>query len=135
MSDIVNEPITCKCGYVFHDDGLDKETGKKIPCPNCGSVIRNQTRKADVSIGLKAGVGGILKTYMTPESWTILGLILGLVTPPIFYIVFTFIDTCIGYKLLIWLGVILIIFFLTRSFMFIHFLRWIADKTYGKKEI
>ena len=72
------------------------------------------------------------EAHMNPESFTILALILGFIIPPTFYAIFSILTISFWYKLLIWLGIILIAFCLTRSYYFIILLRFIADKAYGK---
>jgi predicted nucleic-acid-binding Zn-ribbon protein len=134
----MSSSVKCQhCGYTIDDDyDIDKETGKHKPCPKCGCLARitDETGKEQI-IKAQNGYNGILDRKMTSESWTIFGLFLGLIIPPVFYVVFTLIDINIGYKLLIWLGIILSIFLLTRCFSFIDFLRWIAEKSYGKHKI
>jgi len=92
-------------------------------------------RKAKVSIGVTATGIAVHKARMSPESWAILGLILGFVIPPIFYAVFSILAIWFWYKLLIWLGIILIVFCFTRSYKIIMLLRLIADKAYGKHKV
>ena len=77
---------------------------------------------------------------MSPQSWAMFGLILGFLIPPIFYAVFSILTIGFWYKLLIWLGAILIPFFLAYKYRIIWYkiimlLRFIADKTYGKHKI
>jgi DNA-directed RNA polymerase subunit RPC12/RpoP len=134
MPNVVDNSANCgDCGYIFHGDDVDQETGKRRPCPKCGSLKRILFGKVEMKSSGKLVTNLILQTNMTPESWTILGLFLGLIIPPIFFIVFTMLDVNIGYKLLIWLGVILAIFSLTRCFRFIKFLKRFANKSYGKQ--
>ncbi len=72
---------------------------------------------------------------MNPQSWTILGLILAFVIPVLFYAVFSVLTIHFGFKILIWLGLILIAFFLTRSYRIIMWLRSLADKAYDKRKM
>jgi len=109
-----------------------KESDKE--CPNCGTTKKLYSKavgggKVDISGGL---VSAVHTAQMSLESWAILGLILGFVIPPTFYAVFSMLTIWFWYKLLIWLGVILIVFRLTRSYRIIMLLRFIADKAYGK---
>ncbi len=135
MSDVVNDSVQCPCGYIFHGDDLDQESGKRKPCPQCGSLKRSFNKKVEANIVVKAGVSGVHEAHMNPQSWAIFGLILGFVIPPIFYAVFSILTIGFWYKLLIWLGMILTAFYLTRSYTIIRLLRFIADKAYGKRKI
>ena len=132
------EGIRCgECGTRLKES--DKE------CPNCGSTKKTSgpihfVRTAKTSIGLKATASAVHKAHMSPQSWAVFGLILGFVIPPIFYAVFSILTIGFWYKLLIWLGVILIPFFLAYKYRIIWYkiivlLRFIADKTYGKRKI
>jgi len=132
MSDVVNDSVQCPCGYIFHGDDLDQESGKRKPCPKCGSLKRSFNKKAEVKVGLKPDVSGVHEAHMSLQSWVIFGLMLGFVIPPIFYAVFSILTIGFWYKLLIWLGIVIIAFFLTRFYKIIMFLRFIADKAYGK---
>lgn len=128
-----NEVRCLGCGKRFK--GNDK-----TKCPYCGSTKKADgpihfDREAKVEIGFSVSGGAVHETHMSPQSWTIFALILGLVIPPTFYAVFSILPICFWYKLLIWLGIILIAFFLTRSYTTIKFLRFIADKAYGKRKI
>jgi DNA-directed RNA polymerase subunit RPC12/RpoP len=41
MSSEVSQSVECsECNYAFHDDELDRDLEKRIPCPNCGSFRR-----------------------------------------------------------------------------------------------
>ena len=136
MSDVVNESVKCgNCGYLFHGDDLDQESGKRKPCPKCGSLKRNFTKKVEANIVVKAGVSGVHEAHMNAQSWAIFGFILGFAIPPIFYVVFSLLTLYFWYKLLIWLGVVLIAFFLTKCYTTHKCLRWLADKAYGKHKI
>lgn len=136
MSDIMDDSVRCgNCGYVFHDDDIDKASGNRKPCPKCSSLKRHYYHKAEVKIGVKTEMLAVLKTPMDSQSWTILGLILAFVLPPTFLVVFSILKINFGYKLLVWFGIIVITFFLTRCFIFIKFLRWIVEKAYGKRTI
>ena len=120
-----------------------KETDKV--CPNCGSTKKTRgpihfVRTGKTSIGLKATASAVHEAHMSPQSWAVFGLILGFVIPSIFYAVFSILTISFWYKLLIWLGVILIPFFLAYKYRIIWYkiivlLRFIADKTYGKHKI
>jgi uncharacterized protein (DUF983 family) len=134
MSDVVNDSVQCPCGYIFHGDDLDQKSGERKPCPKCGSLKRIFNVEARDGIALGDSVSGVHEAHMSPQSWTIFGLILGFIIPPIFYAVFSILTICFWYKLLIWLGVILIAFYLTRSYTIIRLLRFIADKAYGKRK-
>ena len=135
MSDVVNDSVQCPCGYIFHGDDLDQESGKRKPCPKCGSLKRifNEELKDGIRVG--DTVGGVHEAHMSPQSWAILGLILALIIPPMFYAVFSMLTIYFWYKLLIWLGIILIAFCLTRSYRIIRLLRFVADKAYGKHKL
>ncbi len=132
MSDVVNDSVQCPCGYIFHGDDLDQESGKRKPCPKCGSLKRVFNEKPEDKIRVKVGASGMHEAHMNPQSWAILGLVLGFVIPLIFYIVFLILTIGFWYKLLIWLGIILIVFCFTRSYKIIMLLRLIAAKAYGK---
>jgi len=140
MSDAVNNSVQCPCGYIFHGDDLDQESGKRKPCPKCGSLKRIFNVKAEGKLGVKGDVSGMHEAHMSPQSWAILGLILSFVIPPIFYAVFSILTIVFWYKLLVWLGVILIPFFLAYKYRIIWYkiimlLRFIADKTRGEHKI
>jgi uncharacterized protein (DUF983 family) len=141
MSDVNNNSVSCgNCGYVFHGDDSDQESGKRKPCPKCGSLNRAFNVKMEAKIGLKAGFSGVHEAHMNSQSWTILGLILGIVIPPISYAVFSMLTINFWYKLLIWLGIILVPFILAYKYRIIWYkiimlLRSLADKTYGKHKI
>jgi uncharacterized protein (DUF983 family) len=135
MADASDESVACgDCGYVFHGDDVEKGSGKRKPCPKCGSLKRAFNVKAKVKIGIKAEVSGVHEAHMDPQSWAIFGLILGLIITPIFYAVFSLLAISFWYKLIIWLGVILVAFCLTRSYNIIRFLRFIAKKAYGRRK-
>jgi uncharacterized protein (DUF983 family) len=136
MADVANESVTCgDCGYVFHGDDIDQKSGKRKPCPKCGSLKRAFTVKAEAKIGIKAGVSGVHEAHMDPQSWTIFGLILAFIITPTFYAVFSILTIGFWYKLLIWLGLIFVAFGLTRSYNVIRFLRFIAKKAYGRRKL
>lgn len=99
MSDVVNDSVQCPCGYIFHGDDLDQESGKRKPCPKCGSLKRSFNEKVEANIVAKAGVSGVHEAHMNPQSWAIFGLILGFVIPPIFYAVFSILTIGFWYKL------------------------------------
>jgi hypothetical protein len=50
MSDEVNDSVQCPCGYIFHGDDVDQESGERKPCPKCGSLKRIFNK------GLKDGI-------------------------------------------------------------------------------
>ena len=109
-------------------------------CPNCGSTKKTGghihfERKLKTQMCLKATIDGEHEAHMSPQSWTILGLILAFVIPPLFYAVFSILTICFWYKLLIWLSIIIVAFFLTKSYKINMFLRSVADKAYGKRKI
>jgi len=146
MSNIDEEKLTQKGleGIRCGECGIRlKESDKE--CPNCGSTKKthgpiNSVRKAAVQIGVKATASAVHKAHMSPQSWAVFGLILGFVIPPIFYAVFSILTIGFWYKLLIWLGVIIIPFFLAYKYRIIWYkiivlLRFIADKTYGKHKL
>ena len=141
MPEAINDSVECgNCGHVFQGDDLDQESGKRKPCPQCGSLKRNFNKKVEVKIGVKVGVSGVHEAHMSPQSWAIFGLILAFFIPPIFYAVFSILTIGFWYKFLIWLGIIFIPVFLAYKYRIIWykiitFLRLIADKTYGKNKI
>jgi hypothetical protein len=125
-----------RCG----ECGTQFEGSDKTKCPHCGSTKKTSspaTFDVEVKDGFHLGdkVGGVHEAHMSVESWTIFGLILGFIIPPTFYAVFSILTFCFWYKLLIWLGVIIIAFYLTRSYNVIKFLRVIADKAYGRHKL
>jgi hypothetical protein len=77
----------------------------------------------------------VFKYPLNPLSWTIYGLILGLVVPPLFYGIFEKLTICLYYKVLIWLGVVSFFGALLRCQCFIRFLNYLGDKAYGKRTI
>jgi hypothetical protein len=137
MSDI-SKSVECRdCGKTFNN--LDQPLSKDNPCPNCGSF------EGIVKVGINAtlephgDLDRIHITRMSAELWTILGVILGVVIPLIFYAVFSILTISFWYKLLIWLGIILIPFFFAYRYRVIWYkiimlLRSLADKTYGKQK-
>ena len=140
MSDVVNDSVQCPCGYIFHGDDLDQESGKRKPCPKCGSLKR--IFNEELTNGFVAGdsPGGVHEAHMNPQSWTILGLIVGLLLPPIYYAVYEILSISFWYKLLIWLSIIITPFLLACRCRIIWHgiimsLRWMADKAYGKRKI
>ena len=135
MSDVVNDSVQCLCGYIFHGDDLDQESGKRKPCPKCGLLKRSLHKKVEANISVKVGVSGMHEVHMSPQSWAIFGLLVGFVIPPIFYAVFSMLTIGFWYKLLIWLGVILILGGLIRIPLFIIFLRFLGNIAYGKHKI
>lgn len=135
MSDVVNDSVQCPCGYIFHGDDLDQESGKRKPCPKCGSLQRIFNEEVKDGIVLGDTVGGVHEAHMSPQSWAIFGLISALVIPPVFYAVFYILAIALWYKILIWIGVIFIAFCLTRNYRIIGLLRFIADKAYGKRKL
>ena len=142
MSSAVNESMKCgKCGYAFHVDDLHQESGKRKPCPKCGSTKRIYDETGhEQKIKVVVGGSATYEAHMDSKLWTIFGVILGLVIPPIFYVVFSVITIVIWYKVLIWLGLILIPLLLAYRYRIIWhklimFLRFFADKTYGKEKI
>jgi rubredoxin len=61
MSEVANESVKCDdCGYVFQGDDLDQDSGKRKPCPKCGSLKRQiflsikETLELSEYIGIKA---------------------------------------------------------------------------------
>lgn len=130
------EPQEVRCG----DCGTRFKGSKKTKCPSCGSTKKANgpihfVREATATIGLTATASVVHKARMSPESWTIFGLILGLVMPPAFYAVFYILAIALWYKILIWIGVIFIAFCLTRNYRVIKCLRFIGDKAYGKHKL
>ena len=130
------DPKEVRCG----ECGTRFKGSDKAKCPRCGSTKKadgpiNSVRKVEANIVVKARVSGVHEAHMSPQSWTIFGLMLGFVIPPIFYAVFSILTIGFWYKLLIWLGIILTAFYLTRSYTIIRLLRFIADKAYGKRKI
>lgn len=121
-----------ECGTQFKGDDETK-------CPNCGSTKKTGSPAildAEVEDGLALGAkpSGVHEAHMNPQSWAIFGLLLGFMIPPAFYAVFSMLTICFWYKLLIWLGITIIAFYITRSYNVIRFLRFIADKAYGKRK-
>ncbi|GAI17856.1 unnamed protein product, partial [marine sediment metagenome] len=79
-------------------------------CPKCGSTKRttgpiHHEKESKPALGIN-----IISTkpeheaHMSAESWAIFGLILGLIIPPTFYVVFSIFEILFWQKLLIWLG-------------------------------
>jgi rubredoxin len=61
MSGVSKESVECgNCGYVFHGDDIDQESGKRNPCPSCGSL----KRKFNVAIEDTVELHGYLKGEM-----------------------------------------------------------------------
>ena len=109
-------------------------------CPNCGSTERTSgpihfVRRVQVALGVRAFSTAVHEIHMTPESWTILGLILGFVIPPLFYGIFYLLTIYFWYKVLIWLGIAFIVFSLTRTYILIKSLRYIEEKGSGRRKI
>jgi hypothetical protein len=109
-------------------------------CPNCGSTKKTSgpihfVRTAQVAIGLRSFASAVHEIHMTQDSWVVLGLILGFVIPPLFHAIFWILTISFWYKLLIWLGIIFIAFCLTRTYIFIKSLRYVADKASGKRKV
>ncbi len=135
------EPKEVRCG----ECGTRFKGSDKAKCPSCGSTKKadgpiNFVREAKVVIGVSAIGSAVHEVHMTRDSWTVLGLLLGFVIPPLFYVIFSMLTISFWYKLLIWLGIILIPFFLAYKYRIIWYkiitlLRFIADKTYGKHKI
>jgi hypothetical protein len=74
-----------------------------------------------------------LEEHMSPVSWTIYGVILGIVIPPIFYAVFSMPAFSFYYKFLIWLVVIFFFgWLLLRIRNTRKFLNYLGKKAYGK---
>jgi len=127
------EGIRCaECGTRLKES--DKE------CPNCGSTKKTRgpihfVRTAKAVIGLRALGTAVHEVHMTKDSWTVLGLILGFIIPPLFYGVFSILTICFWYKVLIWLFIMLIAFCLTRFYIVIKSLKYIANKASGKRKI
>jgi len=61
MSDVVNDSVQCPCGYIFHGDDLDQESGKRKPCPKCGSLKRIFNEKAEDGVVLSEHLKGEIK--------------------------------------------------------------------------
>jgi hypothetical protein len=77
----------------------------------------------------------VLKTQMTDRSWTVFGVLLGLIIPPAFYSVFDVLTICLGYKVLIWAGVIFFLAGLLRCGAFIKLLNRLGDWAYSKRTV
>jgi DNA-directed RNA polymerase subunit RPC12/RpoP len=126
-----SDRIRCaECGTRLKD--TDKE------CPNCGSTAKtrgpiNFVRTAQVAIGIRSFSTVVSTIHMTSDSWTVLGVILGFIIPPLFYGIFTVLTIFFWYKVLIWLGITLIVFWLTRTYLVIKSLR-ILGKATGKRK-
>jgi hypothetical protein len=115
-----------------------KESDKE--CPNCGSTKKTSgpihfVRTAQVAIGIRAISTAVHEIHMTHDSWTLLGLILGFIIPPLFYGIFSMLTICFWYKVIIWLGIAFIAFCLTRTYIVIKSLRYITGKASGKRKI
>lgn len=67
------------------------------------------------------------------RAWAIFGLHLGLITPPVYFSVFEVLEINIGWKVLIWFGLIVAIGCSLRSYNLVKYLRWIGNKAYGKR--
>jgi len=125
--------IRCvECGEVLKES--DKE------CPKCGSTNRTSgpihfKRTLKAAIGISTIGSAVHEIHMTQDSWTVLGSILGFVIPPLFYAIFSMLTICFWYKALIWLGIMFLAFFLTRSYIVIKSCRFIRDKASGKRKI
>jgi hypothetical protein len=129
------EPRRLRCA----ECGTRLENNDKA-CPNCGSTKKTRgpihfVRMAQVAIGLRLVTSAVHEIHMTPDSWTVLGLILSFIIPPLFYGIFSMLTICFWYKVLIWLGVAFIAYCLTRIYIVIKSLRFIADKASGKRKI
>jgi rubredoxin len=141
MSDTADNSVSCgNCGYIFKGNVSDQEPGKRKPCPECGSIKRAFNVKTETKIGVTATIGGVYEVHMNPQSWTLLGVILAFIIPPIFYAVFSILTIDFWYRLLIWLGVIIIPFSIAYKFRIIWYkiiilLRNLAKITYGKNKI
>jgi hypothetical protein len=83
------------------------------------------------TVGLNPTLTAVHTARMSAKSWTIFGLLLGFIMPPVFHVVFSILTICFWYKLLIWLGIVIVLFSLMRSYRFLRFLRFIGDKAFG----
>ena len=114
-------------------------------CPNCGSKEKTNghidfRKTSQTKITVSTKVGGTHEAHMNPQSWTLLGVILAFIIPPIFYAVFSILEINFWYKFLIWLGVIIIPFSFAYKYRIIWYkiimlLRSLAAITYGKHKI
>ena len=111
--------------------GAELKEGDKA-CPSCGSTKKiHHGRASCKGIGSLRASATVL-THMSPQSWTIFALIVAFFIPPTYYAVFSILTICFWYKVLIWLGIMILAYFLTRFYRFIRLLIYLADRAYGK---
>ena len=113
--------------------GTELKEGDKV-CPKCGSTKKAFTETCEVKIGVKVGASVEHEAHWSSKSWTILGVILAVVTllltvllpSPSFWT-----RIAIGMTVLV---VVLVLTFNNKTrYSFLMFIRWLDRKFTAKK--
>ncbi len=137
MSDVVNDSVQCPCGYIFHGDDLDQESGKRKPCPKCGSLKRVFNEKAEVKIGIKASVSATHKPKWSSESLALffgfLAIFLAVVIPGILMLL-PF-SPGVNYGILVGFLVVAGLIFWWQRYCVLMLIRWVEGRFGGEKRV